>query len=174
MYSPAPTRKRLLPWKLLYTGSPQTQTLSRLPSSSAQTTMWGTHIMQPPIHLHSSMHIIHFIIHLHKMGARKLQHPWQWACRQSSEGSNHSWHNSLHSTHFVWLSGHQQFVPWWSSFSCLHKWNLPTSQDFDWPTTSTKPQRWCIDCSTPFWTPPITKGSSTLDWPRNWSYVSIM
>ena len=43
------------------------------------------------------------------------------------------------------------------------------------PTTNTKPQRWYIDHSTPFRTPPITKDSSSLsDWPRNWSYVFIM
>ena len=30
-------------------------------------------------------------------------------------------------------------------------------------------QRLCIDRSTPFRSPPITNGSSSSDWPRNWS-----
>ena len=35
-YLPASTKKKLLPWKLLYSGSPQTQAQSRLPFSSGQ------------------------------------------------------------------------------------------------------------------------------------------
>ena len=138
-------------------------------------TMWGNLIMQPQNNLHLTMHNVHFIIHLHKIGASKLKHPWQCACRPSSKGSNHNWirHHPLH-TNFMCFSGHQWFAPWWSYFSCLHKQNLPTLQDFDWPTAYTTLQRWCIDCSTLFRTPPITEGSSSLDWPRNWSYEKLI
>ena len=53
-------------------------------------TTWGTLIMQPSKHFHSSILIIHFIIHLYTVGARTLKHPWQWPHRKSSKRSNHN------------------------------------------------------------------------------------
>ena len=41
--------------------------------------------------------------------------------------------------------------------------------DFERPTTTTKLQGWCTDRSPPFWSPTITKDSSSSDWPRNWA-----
>ena len=70
--------------------------------------------------------------------------------------------------------GHQWIVSWRSTFERLHKENLPTLQDFDSSTADTKLDRWCTNRSTSFWTPPITKRSSSLDWLRNWSYVFII
>ena len=140
-----------------------------------QITMWGTLIIEPLDLPHPSMYIIHFIIHLHTMGARIFQHPWQWPSRQSSERNNNNWirYRSIH-TNFMHVLGRQWIVLWQSTFARPHKWNLPLSQDFAWSTADAKPQRWCTYRLTPFWTPPIPKGLSSLDWPRNWFYMSIM
>ena len=137
--------------------------------------MWGTLIIEPLDLPHPSMYIIHFIIHLHTMGARIFQHPWQWPSRQSSERNNNNWirYRPIH-TNFMHVLGRQWIVLWQSTFARPHKWNLPLSQDFAWSTADTKPQRWCTYRLTTFWTPPIPKGLSSLDWPRNWFCMSIM
>ena len=132
-------------------------------------------IMQPLSHINASMHIIHFITHLHKMGTETLQHLWQWPHRQSSRRSNHNLarYNPPHTT-FMGVSGHQWIILWWSTFALPHQRNLPTSQDFDWSTADKKPQRWCTNRSTLLRTLHIAEGSSSWDWSWNWSYVSIM
>ena len=113
--------------------------------------IWNTRTMQPSSHLHSWMHIVHFIIHLHTMGARTLQHSWQLRCRQSSKRSNHNWirYHQLR-TNFMSVSGHQWIFSWQFTFARPHKWSLPISQDFDWSTADRKLQRRCADRSTPF------------------------
>ena len=111
-------------------------------------TMWGTLIMQPSNHIHSSTYIIYFIIN--------------WAR-----------YNPPYTT-FMRVSGHQWIILWRSTFALPQKQNLPTSQDFDWSTADKMPQRWCTNCSTPLKTSPVAKGSSSSDWTCNWSYVSMM
>ena len=112
--------------------------------------MWGTLIIQPRNIIHTSMHIIHFIIHLPTMGTGILQHPWQWPRRQSSERSNRN---------------RDRYNPPRTTFMCV---------SYHQSTADKKPQRWCTNHSTPLRNSPITKCPLSLDWPWNWSYVSIM
>ena len=132
----------MLLWKLLYSGSTQTTTQSRLPFSSA----WTAN---------------HYVKHSHH--GTLEPHP---------SVSNHNWarYHTPHTT-FMRVSGHQWIISWRSTFARPHKQNLPTSLDFDWSTADTKPQRWCTNRLTPLWTSPVAKGSSSLYWPWNWLRV---
>ena len=114
--------------------------------------MWDNLIMQPSNHIHLSMHIIHFIIHLHAIVSETLQHPWQWPLRQNSESSNHNWvrYYPPHTT-FMRVSGHQWIILWRFTFAGPHKQNLPTSQDFYWSTADKRLHRWCTNRSSPLY-----------------------
>ena len=172
--SPVLMKKKLLPWKLLYSGN-ENSVQTSFPICMDSQSLCEALIMQPLSHINASMHIIHFITHLHKMGTKTLQHLWQWPRRPSSRRSNHNLarYNPPHTT-FMGVSGHQWIILWWSTFALPHQRNLPTSQDFDWSTADKKPQRWCSNRSTLLRILHIAEGSSSWDWSWNWFYVSIM
>ena len=88
----------------------------------------------------SSKHILHFVKRLHPMGTRKLQHFWQWPCKQSSKRSHHSCirYHPLY-TNVICLSGCWWIFPWRSSFPRPNKQNLPTSKVFYQLAITTKP-----------------------------------
>ena len=143
-HPPAPTRKRFLPWKLLYTESP---------SSSAQT---ANHYVRHSHHATSEP--APFVNAYHP-----FYHPsWYNGCdntlaplAMSLQTEQRRKQPQSNQTPFT---PYHFYAPFRSSMICFttillpgrHKQNLPISQHFDLPTANTKPQRWCIGCSTMF------------------------
>ena len=108
-------------------------------------------------------HIIHFINHLHTRGIRTPQHPWQWPHRQSSKRNHHNWiryPNTSFRVMILLLMSKQAKL---TNIARLHLTcnNYKAAAILYWSLGS-------ILVTT------ITKDSSSLDWPRYWSYVSIM
>ena len=169
--------KKFLSWNLLYSESPQTSTQSRLTSLSALT---ANHYVRH--HHHTTLEPPPFINAYYP-----FHHPSSYYGCQDTPTSlvmtlqteQQKKPTQLNQTPSI---PHQVHASFRSSMNCSvtilllmpKQRYLPTSQYFDWPTANTKPQRWCIDCSSPFWPPFINKNSSSSDWPRNHSYLSIM
>ena len=147
-------KKKLLEWKLLYSRPTQTQTQSRTPilfytdsqllCEALSSCNPGTSSIRPCISSISSSIFLQWV-----PGYSNI-HPWQWPRRQSSERSNRN---------------RDRYNPPRTTFMCV---------SYHQSTADKKPQRWCTNHSTPLRNSPITKCPLSLDWPWNWSYVSIM